>query len=225
MINLKFILFFIGFTVFLNAQDRTEELEKFKELKIFNGLDVEIKKSNQGKIEITGEKAEDVSIKYVKDILKLSIKIHDKFDPKKIKITVYYTKDILILDANEGSSIVSELSINQDNITIKTQEGAFISVPVVVKNLIIKAVSGGNIKISGAAENQKVEVTSGGVYEAYKLITKNTVVVSGSGGKAELNVTDTLDAKVRFGGNIHYKGNPKSIKTKKIMGGIIKNKS
>ncbi|HBS11361.1 MAG TPA: DUF2807 domain-containing protein, partial [Flavobacteriaceae bacterium] len=42
--------------------------------------------------------------------------------------------------------------------------------------------SGGNIKISGTADNQKVEVNSGGLYEAYELITEKANVFSGSGG-------------------------------------------
>ncbi len=225
MKNLKVIILFLGCTAFLYAQERTEDLKEFRELKIFNGLDVEIIKSSKSKIQISGEKAADVSIKYVKDVLKISVKLHDKFKPKELKIKVYYNHDIIILDANEGSSIVSDIIIKQDKITIKTQEGAFIKVPVAVKDLIIKAVSGGNISISGTAKNQKVEVTSGGVYEAYDLTTEKADVVSGSGGKAEVKVTDTLDAKVRFGGNIHYKGNPKNITTKKVMGGIIKNNS
>jgi len=217
-------LFFLGCNAFLFAQDRTEKLEAFTELKIFNGLNVEIIKYNEARIEISGEKAADVNIKYVKGILKLSIKIHDKFKPKDLKIKVYYNHDILILDANEGSSILSEKTINQNDITIKTQEGAYINVPVKVKDLTIKSVSGGNIKISGTADNQKVEVNSGGLYEAYELITEKANVFSGSGGKAEVNARETLEAKVRFGGNIHYKGNPKNITTKKTMGGIIKNK-
>jgi len=224
MKNLKFIILFIGFTTFLNAQDRTQDLEEFNALKIFNGLNVEIKKSKQAKIEISGDKAKDVNIKYVKGTLKLSIKIHDKFKPKELKIIVYYNHDILILDANEGSSIVSDVIIKQENLTLKTQEGAYINLSVNVKDLTIKAVSGGSIDIKGTAENQKVEVTSGGVYEAYDLITKNSDVVSASGGKAEIKATNNLDAKVRFGGNIHYKGAPKKVTTKKVMGGIIKNK-
>ncbi|HBK70159.1 MAG TPA: DUF2807 domain-containing protein, partial [Flavobacteriaceae bacterium] len=35
-------LFFLGCNAFLFAQDRTEKLEAFTELKIFNGLNVEI---------------------------------------------------------------------------------------------------------------------------------------------------------------------------------------
>ena len=224
MKNLKFILLFFGCTLFLNAQDKSEDIEEFSELKIFNGLDVEIERSNQAKIEISGEKAEEVSIKYVKKVLKISVKLHDKFKPKDLKIKVYYNHDILILDANEGASIVSDIAIKQDNLTIKTQEGAFIQTPVDVNSLTIKVVSGSNIKVSGKADKQKVEVTTGGSYEAYDLATKNTEVVSASGGKAEIKVSGVLDAKVRFGGNIHYKGNPEKVNSKTIIGGNIKNK-
>jgi len=224
MNKLKLIILFLGYTALLNAQDRTQNLGDFNEIKTFNGLSIDIERSTQSKIEISGEKTDDVTVKNVNGKLKLSLKFPDNFNPDKVKIKVFYNQDLTIIDANEGSAIFSDGAIEQNSLTIKTQEGAYIHAPVDVKYLTIKAVTGASIKVRGTATNQEVEVTTGGIYEAYDLITENADIVSASGGKVEVNVTNLLDAKVRFGGNIYYKGNPEKVNSKKIMGGNIKNK-
>jgi hypothetical protein len=224
MKNIKLLILFLGCTALLQAQDRTQKLGDFNEIKTFNGLSVDIERSNEARIEISGEKTDDVNVKNVNGKLKLSLKFPDNFNPDKVKIKVFYNQDLTVLDANEGSAIFSDGTIEQNSLTIKTQEGAYIHAPVDVKYLTIKAVTGASIKVRGTATNQEIEVTTGGVYEAYDLITENTDVVSVSGAKAEINVTNLLDAKVRFGGNVYYKGNPEKVNSKKIVGGRIKNK-
>ena len=224
MKKIKLIILFVGFTAFTFAQDKTQNLGDFTELKVFNGLAVEIERANEAKIEISGEKTDDVAIKNVNGKLKLSLKFPESFNPDKVKIKIFYNQDLLVLDANEGGAIFSDEAIDQINLTIKTQEGAYIHAPVDVKYLTIKAVTGASIKVRGKAVNQEVEVTTGGVYEAYDLITEYADVVSASGGNAEVNVSNLLDAKVRFGGNIYYKGNPEKVNSKKIIGGRIVNK-
>lgn len=220
----KLLVLFLGLTAFSNAQERTQNLGDFTELKVFNGLSVDIEKSNQAKIEISGEKTNDVSVKNVNGKLKLSLKFPENFNPDKVKIKVYYNQDLLTLDANEGSAIFSDNTVDQVSLTVKTQEGAYIHVPLDVKYLTVKAVTGGSIKVRGKAINQDVNVTTGGVYNAYELNSEYADVVSASGGKAEVTVSMLLDANVRFGGNIYYKGNTEKVNTKKIMGGRIKNK-
>jgi len=224
MTKLKLLILFLGFTAFTYAQDRAQNLGDFNELKVFNGLSVDIEKSDQTKIEISGEKTNDVSVKNVNGKLKVSLKFPENFNPDKVKIKVFYNADLTILDANEGSAIFSDEVIDQVSLTIKTQEGAYIHVPVDVKYLTIKAVSGGSIKVRGKAANQEVNVTTGGVYEGYDLTAEYADVTAASGAKVEVTVSNLLDANVRFGGNIYYKGNPEKVNSKKVMGGKIKNK-
>ena len=222
--TIKLLIFFLGFTVWTMAQERSQNLGDFNEIKIFNGLSVEIQKATDSKIEISGEKTEDVIFKNVNGKLKISLKFPEQFNADKVKVKIYYNQDLATLDANEGSAIFSDEIINQVNLTIKTQEGAYINTLVDVKYLTIKAVTGASIKVMGTATNQDVEVTTGGVYEAYDLLNEIADVTAASGGRAEVNVSKLLDAKVRFGGNVYYKGNPEKINTKKVFGGKIKNK-
>ncbi|WP_456376260.1 head GIN domain-containing protein [Lutibacter sp.] len=202
-----------------------KNLGDFNTLKVFNGLTVIIQKSKTPKIEISGNKADDVVVKNSDGILKVRLRFPEGFTSKDLKIVLYYSINIDVLDANEGGRIISEEVVNQQHLEVKVQEGAIIKIPIEVKYLVVKSVSGGIIKLKGATQNQIVETTTGGIYNGYELQSKQTTVTAASGAKAEVKTSEILDAKVRFGGTIFYKGTPEVLKTKKIIGGTIKNKN
>ena len=217
----------IAFVLLVSAigfsQEKIErELGSFDEIKVFNGLNVTLKNASKPSVEITGEKAEDVVLKNVNGRLKLSMRFPDTFNSDEVKVTIYYTDDISVIDANEGSYVDSEGVINQKHIELKVQEGAIIDLELDVKYLDSKSVTGGTIIVSGKAENQTVEATTGGNYKAYDLQSKKSTVVASSGALTRVTVSEFLDAKVRLGGTVYYKGNPEEVKAKKIIGGTIK---
>ena len=200
----------------------TKNLGDFNTLKVYNGLTVEIQKSNVSTIEISGSQSEDVSVKNTNGILKIRLKFPDSFTAEDVRIVLNYTNDIGVLDANEGAQIYSDEKINQQHLEVKAQEGARIDLTIDTKYLVVKSVSGGIIILNGKTENQNAEVTTGGIYEAYDLESKQSIVTAASGASVEINAQETLDAKVRFGGSIYYKGTPEILKTKKVIGGTIK---
>jgi hypothetical protein len=202
-----------------------KNLGDFHTLKVFNGLQVELVRSSDSRIEIVGEQAEDVAVVNSNGILKVRFRIPDSFIPEDVRIVLFYNHDIAVLDANEGGKISSEKRINQQHLEVKVQEGAFIELDIKVKHLNVKSVTGGNIELVGEAENQTIEATTGGEYSAYNLKSKQANVTAASGARAEVQANEILDAKVRFGGTIHYIGNPEVLRTKKIIGGKIIDKN
>ena len=99
-------------------------------LKVYNGIDVELIKSKEQKIEILGEKSEMVKIKSVNNTLKLSLPFSLKPDNNladgKVLIKLYYNNNIDIIDANEGSTITGK-DFNQLKLEVNSQERAFIN--------------------------------------------------------------------------------------------------
>ncbi|MBL4939430.1 MAG: DUF2807 domain-containing protein, partial [Lutibacter sp.] len=182
-------------------------------------------KSNKSKIEITGSKSKDVSIKNSNGMLKIRLKFPEGFTAEDLNIKIYYANNIDILDANEGAIISSKETFKQQHIEVKVQEGAKINMAINTKHLVVKSVSGGIIKLEGVAQNQSIEATTGGIYEAFKVQSKQAVVTAASGARVEVNITEVLDAKVRFGGTIYYQGTPEVLKIKKIIGGTISDKN
>jgi len=215
------------FTIFsIYSQDTIKKaVGDFTTLKVYNGIDVELIKSDKQEIVITGEKAQKVNVKTTRDILKLYLPFPESLANGKVKIVVYYSKDIDIIDANEGASITAK-EFKQQKVEIKTQEMAFINMVLEVQYLTIKAVTGGVIKLTGSTKNQTIEVNNSGVYRGYNLKVENTTYIRAAlGGKGEVSSGETLDAKVSFGGTIFYKGTPEVLKTKKVLGGTIEAKN
>ena len=200
----------------------TKNVGDFNELKVYNGLTVKVKKGSKSKVEISGSQSEDVTVKNADGILKIRLRFPDSFTAEDVNIIVFYNDNLTVLDANEGGRIVSEDVFKQQHLEVRVQEGARINVNVNVRHLTAKAVTGGTIKISGKTENQNVEATTGGFYKALDLKSKQTIVLAASGAEAEVNTSEILDAKVRFGGSVYYQGNPEVLKTKKVIGGTIK---
>lgn len=222
----KLTLFFILFSATLFAQAPiTKNLGDFNTVKVFNGLTVELQKSNSSKIEISGSQAEDVSINNSNGTLKIRLKFPKGFIADNVKIVLYYDSEISVLDANEGASIISEETIKQQHLEVRVQEGARIQLDIDTKYLVVKSVSGGFIGLIGETENQTIEATTGGFYNGFDLDSKQAIVMSSSGANVEVKASELLDANVRFGGSIYYKGTPEILKTKITIGGTIKDKN
>ena len=180
----------------------TKNLGDYSVLKVYNGIEVELVKSTENKLEITGEKSELVKVKNINNTLKLSLPFSLKPSKNaangKVLIQLFYKDKIAVIDANEGSTITGK-DFQQDEVEIRAQERAFINLVLKLKNIIVKSTSGGIVKLSGTADNQDVTV-------------------------AEIFAGKVLNVKVSFGGSIFYKGNPDLIRDKKIVGGIIQKK-
>lgn len=203
----------------------TKKLGEFSTIKVFNGIDLELVKSDENKIIITGEKAEKVNIKSKNNTLKISLRFPETTADGKVKATLYYVSTLKTVDANEGATITGK-GIEQPQIEIKAQEGAFINMVVNVKHLKVKTTSGAVIKLSGSTKNQTVDANLGGMYHGYKLMVSDlNFIRAGSGSKVEIQSGETLDAKVSFGGSIFYKGTPEVFKDKKVIGGVIEQRS
>jgi hypothetical protein len=207
----------------------SQNLGDFTTLKVFNGIEVELIKSNEQKIEIRGKKSEKVTIKNVDKTLKLtlpfSLKPENNSADGEVIVKLFYSSNIDVIDANEGATITGK-DINQEKLVVNSQERALINLVINTKYIEVKTSSGGIIKLSGTTKHQDVNLDLYGVYRGFNLKTENTSTVkAGTGAKAEIFAGETLTAKVSFGGSIFYKGNPELIKDKKVIGGIIQKRN
>jgi len=226
------IIFICALFISLTATAQTivtKSLGDFNIIKVYNGIEVELIKSTEQRIEISGDKSEKVKIKNVNNTLKLSLpfslKPKENIAEGEVKIKLYYSKNINIIDANQGTTITAK-DFNQDNIELNAQERAFINITTITKHLTIRASSGGIIKVSGTAKNQEVDVDLYGIYHGFNLTSiRNSTIKAGTGARAEVTAGEALNAKVSFGGAIFYKGNPKVVKDKKVIGGIIEKRN
>jgi len=209
-------------TSVLTAQNPKEQaVGDFNEVKVYDLIVVNLVKSNESKVEITGDDIEDVEVINKDGKLKIRMKINKTFNGDRTFVSVHYTK-LDIIDGNEGAYITSNELIEQNQIELRAQEGAHLKIGLDVDQVDIKAVSGGIVETRGKAISQDITLNTGGIYEGKAFETKNTSVSVKAAGEAEVNASKTVDARVTAGGDIHIYGNPEHIKEKTTLGGNIK---
>lgn len=225
MKNLAAVLVLFVTSISFGQNTIEKKLGEFSTLKVYNGIDIELIKGDENLAIVAGEKTDKVKIKQVNNTLKFSLRFPETLAEGQVKVSLYYTGNIATIDANEGA-IITAKEIEQNSLTVKGQEGAFINMVVKTKHLNVKATSGAIIKLSGNTKNQTIKTDLGGIYHGYAMgVSDLCTVTAGSGAKAEVQAGETLDAKVSFGGSIFYQGTPEILKDKKVIGGTIKQRS
>ncbi len=217
-------LFLLVSTISFAQEDIEAQLGSFDEIKVFNGLHITLIKSDESKIEISGDKSSELVYKIINNRLKLSMRFPKTFHAEDVDVTVFFAEDIHLVDVNEGAVITSKDTFKQQSLELKAQEGAYINLTLDVKYLTIKSVTGGQIEVNGIATNQDIDANTGGIYRAYNLQSDAVNAVAATGGYIKVTAKELLDAKVRFGGSIYYTGSPIEVITEKVMGGTIASK-
>lgn len=198
----------------------TKSVGDFNKVTSFDQIDITLISSNENKVILNGEGANDVELVNKNGELKIRMPLTKILKGDAVSATVYYKK-IDAVEANEGSRIASETTFEALNFDIIAKEGSEIKLKLNVDRVSVKSSSGSKIYLEGKAKNQDVIVNSGSILEAKKLITSQTVVTANAGGEADVFATDFVDAKVRAGGDITIFGKPKQINKKVIAGGTI----
>ncbi len=219
--NIKITAFFCLLTTILMAQTPIEKtVGEFKELKVYDLIEVELIKSDVDKVVVSGNYAEDVVFINRNGKLKVRMTLDKVFKGDETAVKVYYT-NIDIIDVNEGAFVASNDTIKQFELDLNAQEGGEIKVNTEVRFLNIDANTGGIVRTSGTATNQDIAISTGGVVKNKELQTENTKIIIRAAGDAHVVATKLFEAKIRAGGNIFVYGKPETIDENKVFGGHI----
>lgn len=205
------------------AQEKlTKNLGDFDEVKVFDRISLQLVPGNENKIEITGDRKDDVEIVNKNGELKVRMKLEKLLKGEDITAILYFTDAIESIEASEGSYVSSEATFKAIDFNVNSKEGSEIKINIDAQKLTARATSGGILKLKGNATSQDIVISSGGIVKARDLITSQTTVAVNAGGEAEVNASELVDAKTRAGGDIIIYGNPKKINKKTIAGGDIR---
>lgn len=221
MKKIVIVLFFVSSIVF-GQEKITKKLGDFNVIKTYRGLTVELIKSDTPEVVIEGKKSKEVIIKNINGVLKITMTALETFSAKQVKVVVYYTNNLDIIDANEGSIISSKEYIEQEKIEVKAQEAGRIYLKIKTKHLDVKTISGAQVIIEGSSENQDVISNTGGIYKAANLKTDYTKVTASSGGVVTINATKLADANAKIGAVITITGNPSEVIKRESLGGYVR---
>lgn len=222
--NMKFIYTIVALVITATAFAQnpvTKDVGDFTQVKVYDRIVVNLVKSTENKVIITGEDVSQVNVVNKDGTLKIKMDLDLIFDGNKTFVHVHYN-NLQVIDGNEGAVITSNELIEQDKIEIKMQEGARVKVGLQVREALLRAVTGGVIEASGQASLQKVKVNTGGIYEGRDLETETAEIFVQAGGEVEAYASKLADLTIRAGGDIVIYGNPAEVKRRRTFGGRIK---
>lgn len=198
----------------------TKELGDFDTVKVYDKLSVKLVQSSENKVVIKGARETELEAVNKNGILKIRMPFPKLLSGNDLEVTLYY-KRIELIDVNEGASVTSKETIKATSFKVSAQEGGKINVDLNVDKLKVSSVSGGEITATGKADNLDAGLGAGGYFLGSKLATSQTKVSVSAGGKADVNASTLVDAKVSAGGSIYIYGKPKQINQKTVFGGKI----
>lgn len=109
------------------------EVGDFREIKVYDLIEVNLIKSDENRILIKGKNTQDINFVNKDGVLKLKMPLEKKFQGEDTFIEVYYT-DIRVIDANEGARIIGNELFVQDRIELRAQEGSEIEIGLQVQD-------------------------------------------------------------------------------------------
>lgn len=220
---MKILLMIMSLFISVNTfaqEDIKKNIGDFNEIKVYDLINIELVKSEENKAIISGDNKSDVEIINKNGTLKIKMRFGENFEGNKTVVTLYY-KNLDVIDANEGSYVSSEGSFKQYAVELRVQEGAVIKLILKVTDAKLKAVTGGEIQISGKAVRQDISINTGGIFHGRSLDSESAYIAIRAGGEAHINASRLADVKIRAGGDVYIYGNPEEINESKILGGRI----
>ncbi|WP_132704876.1 head GIN domain-containing protein [Winogradskyella wandonensis] len=198
-----------------------KQIGEFKEVKVFDLINVTMIKSSENKVVIEGANRRNVEVINKNGKLKIRMELEESYDGNRTNVMLHYTS-VDIIDANEGADINVESTIDQFEIKLRAQEGGKITAKVKASYTDIRSVTGGEITLTGESKNQDISIYTGGIFNGENFKTENTEVSINAAGEASVNASEFVEVRVRAGGDVYIYGNPKEIDQKTVLGGRVK---
>lgn len=211
------LAFFSLATVFAQVE---KDLGNFSSIKVSDKIDVQLIPSSQNRIELSGDKSDEVELVNRDGQLKIRMKALSFLQGDGITAKVYF-QELDEIIATKGARVVATAKLEGTSMKLTANQGADIDLEIHVKRVEAKTNSGGQIHLEGEAEVQSIVSNSGGGYFAKALDSKHVEVTVNAGGEAEITASDTVEAKTRAGGDIQIWGTAEVNETK-VAGGNVK---
>ena len=209
------------FTIPVISQVKIDrDLGDFSKVAVYDGINLELVKSDENKVEITGKNTSFVVVKNKNGDLKIRLNLERRFSGDRTKVTLYY-KSLYNIISHEGSNIFSKDTLKQADLNIKANSGSTQNFLVNLNTLNTVAATGANINISGKVEYHDTTVSTGAEINAEKLRTTETYATSTTGGVLNVSANKELEANSKLGGIINVHKKTDKITESISVGGVV----
>lgn len=202
--------------------EKREVSGEFKNVTVSNALDLVIEQSD--KTEIIVEADDNLQKEIITKIENGVLHIYTEFGnynnvtSKKITVKMPFIEG---LEASSASTINSQNTLKGTNLTMVSSSAASIHASVEFESVQMTGSSASRMTIDGKALKTEVSTSSASVIDASELLSNEITASSSSGSSILVHPLVNLKADAHSGGNITYKGSPKTVQKEEHSGGSI----
>ena len=203
----------------LSAQTE-RKIGDFQKLSVYDGINVELIKSDTNRVEITGKNTAYIVVKNKNGDLKIRLSVERRFSGNRTKVSVFY-KSLYSIISHEGANVFSKDTINQADLNLKANSGSRQNMILKLNTLQATATAGAKINIKGIAKYQELSATTGAEIMASKVENQETNAVSTTGALIDVATTKDLKVNSKIGGIINVHTKTDKITEKISVGGAV----
>ena len=219
MRKIIYLIVFVSLSAF--SQGNTDrDLGDFSDVSVYDGINLEIVKSEENRVEIRGNNTKFVVVKNKNGDLKIRLNLEKRFSGDRTKVTLFY-KTLYSLTSHEGANVFSKDTIRQADLNLKASTGSRQNLTLDLNTLGTTAATGASIILSGGVEYHDTSSSTGAEINAIKLMTTETYANATTGGVLEVTASKDLEASSKVGGIINVHSKTEKITEKIAMGGTV----
>jgi len=216
----NFWLVFFIFSACVFSQQKT--IGEFTELIIKDGLHVTMISADKNAISITSENEKGVTVTNKDGRLKISKKPFQILKGIEANIELFFTSGISKIEVSRGAYLSVLDTLQTEELDVCSRKGAEIELSLFAEKANYTAYTGGKIIVKGEVEQQQIRISSGGIVDARRTLSKESTAQITFGGSCEVQATSLFDLTTRFGGVARVYGVPlKTVHNKTIGGSIL----
>ena len=219
---MKKIIYLMALVVLPNLLSAQTErkIGDFQKLSVYDGINVELIKSDTNRVEIKGKNTAYIVVKNKNGDLKIRLSVERRFSGNRTKVSVFY-KSLYSIISHEGANVFSKDTINQADLNLKANSGSRQNMIVKLNTLQATATAGAKINIKGLAKYQELSATTGAEIMVSKVENEEANVVSTTGALIDVSTTKDLKVNSKIGGIINVHTKTDKITEKISVGGAV----
>ena len=218
----KVCLFLLVLQLSFSQSGQKRVLGEFYELKVYDGINVVLTKSNRNFLEISGENAQNVVVVNRSGTIKLKMEFLKKFKGENTIINIEHKTPVFLIESQRGSKIIIKDTMDQSTVYFKTSFGGQINAQLNVKKARSISVFGGVIQLTGKTDSHEAKTSLGGILKATRLKSNQTKVNASLGGVCSVHGAEVFEASASLGAVINIYGSPKSLtQTSSLRGQVL----
>ena len=207
-------------SLLVSQEEINRNLGEFTKLSIYDGINVELIKSDENKVEASGENTRFVVVKNKNGNLKIRLNVQKRFSGDRTMVKLYY-KNLYSFIAHEGSNLFSKDTIKQADLKIKGHTGSRIDIPVELNSISVTSTAGAKITLRGSSTYLEASSATGSEINARNMVIMDGEVSALSGSMVDVRAETSLEAIARIGGVINIHSKTERITEKVSLGGPV----